>query len=207
MALTAKKQNVRTLVAFNRMFTPVVRQALDWVKKQGPVHFVLGEFFKKELGNEPYYGTKSWILSDMIHILATIEFMGGKRKTLHVVKRSIESEIINSHHILIEYDNMIGAIHSNYTSGARYERFEIHGKGVSAYIMTPDEAILYADNKEAGRLSGPEIVGSAERPMTYGFYQESVHFCECIASDNETDFNFEKAIDLMKLIDRIHKHR
>lgn len=119
--------------------------------------------------------------------------------------RKIDSPVVNVASVLFSFDcRACGVLHSDYVSGARVERFEIHGKGISAFIEAPNFAHIFKDGKAQPEvISGPELAGSEAFHRTYGYYQESRHFIDCIKADRMPETNLEYAVGLMELIEGV----
>jgi len=81
------------------------------------------------------------------------------------------------------------------------ERFEIHGRGIAAYIEAPQVARIYRDgNLEPEVLDGPTLAQSDAFYRTYGYFQESRHFIECLREGRQPDTNFAYGAELMELL-------
>ena len=58
---------------------------------------------------------------------------------------------------------------ANRSSGARVLRFEVHGRGIGAYIDMPQSAHIWADNaSEPVVITGAPLVGSADESQVTG---------------------------------------
>lgn len=208
MAEMAKKHNCKSLVAFNRRYTPVMTESKKMVEEKSPVILGVGEFHKHHLGDEPYLDTKSWIICDIIHTVDSLRWMSSKEveKVVSNIGK-IDSPYNNCFTALLKFSgDTRGVLCANYISGVRKERFEIHGKGISAYIEPPDFAQIYKDNNsECILLEGQKLAGSSERHRTYGFFNESRHFIDCLKGDKQPDTSLDDAVKTMELIQAIEK--
>ena len=65
-------------------------------------------------------------------------------------------------HALVRFDNgCSGVFLANRQNGGRREYFEIHGRDISAYILTPDHAEIYrSGTSEPEIICGENLVGS-----------------------------------------------
>ena len=142
MAEVAAANHCHTMVGFNRRFTPVLRAARDDVLTRGPVTSCAASYNKWQAGKTPAYGTDDWLLTDGLHALDTLRWLAASPLAT-VTSRAQRGG--GGHFLryaaLLEFENGCIATYSgNYHCGARWERFEIHGDGVSAYVAAPDRA-------------------------------------------------------------------
>ena len=87
----------------------------------------------------------------------TVRFLaGGEVVEVHSVVKRATSDYRDVHGATIIFDNNC-FVHliSNYTAGARLERYEIHGDGISAYLQGVSEGKI-CQNEEAIDLPVPE---------------------------------------------------
>lgn len=99
-----------------------------------------------------------------------------------------------------------GVLSTCYVSGTRIEKFEMHGKGIAAYIEPPRIARIYKDkSNEPEIIKGSDLAGSGEFYRTYGFFEEAHHFVQCLKEDRQPDTNLKHAVKVMQLINNIHK--
>ncbi|MCD6289438.1 MAG: Gfo/Idh/MocA family oxidoreductase [Anaerolineae bacterium] len=203
MARVAAEEDRLTMFGTNRRWAPVVMEARRRVLERGEATLVVGEFHKHHLGDRPYYDTESWLRMDIIHTVDTIQFLGGRVERLVTnTRRLYGSEATNSYTALFSFEaGGCGVLCANYASGARVERFEMHGRGIAAYIEAPQVARIYHDGAlEPDVLDGPTLAGSDAFYRTYGYFQESRHFIECIREERQPDTNFAYGVELMELI-------
>lgn len=138
MAEAACKNSCKTMVGFNRRFTPVLREARRIVEENGQITLCVGEFHKCQLSDAPYYGTSSWLLVDIIHQLDTLRWLGGEVTGVKAYTQSFKSDYPNIYSVLLQFKNgATGVLIVSFVSGARRERFEIHGGGNNSLSSTP----------------------------------------------------------------------
>lgn len=203
MARVAAEEDCLTMFGTNRRWAPVVVEARRRVLERGPATLAVGEFHKHHLGDRPYYDTESWLRMDIIHTVDTIQFLGGRvERFVANTRRLYGSEATNNYTVLFSFDTGgCGVLCANYASGARVERFEIHGRGIAAYIEAPQVARIYRDgNLEPEVLDGPTLAQSDAFHRTYGYFQESRHFIECLREGRQPDTNFAYGVELMELL-------
>ena len=207
MARVAKENSCKSMVGFNRRFSAVMREAKKKVEEKGPVTQCLAEFHKYHLGDTPYYGTNSWLLVDVIHSLDTLCWMGGEVESVRSMSTKFDSDYENSFNALFKFkDGARGVLSACYVSGARVEKFEMHGRGIAAYVEPPEIVRIYKDNnREPEIIKGSKLAASEEFRKTYGFLDEARHFIQCLKEDKKPDTNLEHAVKVMQLADMIHK--
>ncbi len=104
----------------------------------------------------------------------------------------------NSFNSVIEFENNCVGILSCYrSSGIRYERLEIHGKNIAAYIRPPQYAQIY----EGNRCILLEESKIAPFHHAYGYFDEVDHFIKGIKQNKEIEENnISEALKTMQLV-------
>ena len=208
MAEEAERQKVKTCVGFNRRYAAVYRYAKAKVFERGVPSLAFAEFHKDMLGQGPYYGM-SILRTDIIHAVDILRDLLGEpiEVCAHVWSRYERWQ--NSHNqfaAMVRFDSgAVGVLMASRTAGSRYERFEVHGKGVSAYIRAPEHAEIHRQGLEVEVVTDEQLTGTTDRRMTYGYFEENRHFITCILRDELPLTNFTDAAKTMELVDRIEK--
>lgn len=217
LANSATKNGVFLQIGWNRRFAPVVRKAAEAIRAIGTQTLVVGEFHKDLPRPDPYYGTGSWLLSDQSHTLDTIMYLGGGIATsMEANTRNIHGFVDCSTALFSFPSGAAGVFLSNYACGARIERFEIHCKDASAYMEPPERAYLYEKRAVTGfydpnakrervDFDGVELVGGSEFHRTYGYFQETEHFVECVRTGTVPETDITYAHELVRIIDKIER--
>lgn len=215
MAEMAAANNCTTMVGFNRRFIPIAVKAKEIVERRGQITHCSVTYHKNQIGQPKVYGVLDHLVADVIHAVDALRWISGsevKKIASHV--GSFHSDAINSFNALIIFENgAIGHLKSCFTAGARAHTFEMHSKGISAYLSLPQEverqeAIIIRDDQpydKAEVLRSPELVGSREFHKCYGYYQENRHFIDCVKEEKEPENNLADAAKTMQLIDRIRE--
>jgi virulence factor len=207
MALTAEKNDCLTMVGFNRRFIPVMVEAKRLVEERGPILQCAATFYKNSIGAGPYYDGAIDILScDAVHAVDTLRWMGGEVAAVASDIRKLHADYDNSFNALLKFENgATGFLLTNWVVGKRVHTFEMHAKGISAFVDANDKAVIYLDNKEEGQiLKTQEVAGSPENYKFYGFYGENRHFIDCVKQKQMPDTNFADAFKTMELVGRIY---
>jgi virulence factor len=208
LAALAKERRLITMVGCNRRFIPVLVEARRRILERGPVRSVSAVFLKNELGYEfPANAAPDMLVGDGVHALDTMRWLaGGQVVRVQAVCRKLSANFINDCQALVEFDDgCVGVLQMSWTSGNRYHAFEMHGQGISAYILPDSGARIVADGREEDlwtMASEARYASSTTRPG-YGYLQENRHFIDCIKSGRDTDVPFSEAVKSMSLIDAI----
>ncbi len=191
LAQAAKDKRCKTMVGFNRRFCPLVRKAKEMVEKRGQIVQCLVSFHKPAV-----YGDD--LVWDIIHVVDVLRYLCGEPQRLFSKTSQFYGDEDNSFNSVIEFENNCVGILSCYrSSGTRYERFEIHGRNIAAYIRPP----LYAQVYEGNQCILLEESKIATFHHAYGYCDEVSHFIEGIKQDKEIEENniFE-ALKTMQLV-------
>jgi predicted dehydrogenase len=207
LAVVAERQRLKTMVAFNRRYIPVMARAKEIVVARGPVIQCVSTFYKNYIDQPPYYrGAVDILTSDMIHAVDALRWMADS-EVADVVSdlQARNASYTNMFNALVSFESgCVGALLGNWNVGGRRHVFEIHGEGISAYC-NPDETVeVWADAKEPLILSSKEIAGSDENRVYYGFAAENRHFIDSLKSDSMPITNFSDALKTMLLVDMIY---
>lgn len=206
MADAARVHNRLTMVAFNRRFSRVIVEAKRLIDERGPITQCMVEFHKYHLGNAKwdYYGV-GMFETDVIHVVDLLRHVGGEVTDVDAYVQTWYSDQENVFNTLVRFESgATGILTANRASGTRYERFEIHGHGIAAYIRAPEVAEVYKDNESQPLvLRGAELVGSSQPHRTYGFFDENRHFIECLKAGRQPLTNLDDAVKSRALVDRI----
>ena len=98
--------------------------------------------------------------------------------------------------IVIFENDCVAHLIFNWTTGGRLERYEIHGRGISAYLQGINEGVVFCD----GERHELEHAGSD------GAVEEERHFLDCVKEDRPIELpacNLEEAVKTMELAEAI----
>ena len=195
----AARTEAKGMVGWNRRFHPIIIEAKRQVTARGPVTQIVGEFHKSitrlaESGKFPEHLMDNMFLETPIHALDAIRAIAEAdvQEVHSVVQRAI-SDYKDVHAALILFDNGCVAQHiANYTTDARLERYEIHGRDISAYLEGVSHGTVFCDGThhqltEAG---------------TGGTVEQNRYFLDCVKSDTPVSLpaaNLDEAVKTMQL--------
>ncbi len=205
-ATTADENNCLTMVGFNRRFAYVIDRCKELVDERGGPTQVVAEFHKDMLGGPPYYDM-SIVLMDVIHSIDFIRHFCGDPVNVCSAVRRRYNDWDNVFNALLTFDNdAVAMLTANRASGARYERFEVHGRGIACYLRAPHRAEVWIDDaKEPIILTGEELAGTSENRITYGYFAENEHFLTCVRDGVQPLTNFADALKTMQLCETIEQ--
>jgi virulence factor len=176
------------------------------VEARGAITQCVAEFHKYYLYDArwDYYGV-GMFETDVIHTVDMLRYFGGEVTDVDAHVQTWYSDQENVFNALVRFESgATGILTANRASGTRYERFELHGHGVSAYIRAPETAeILGGPGADPITLNGAELSGSDQPYRTYGFSDESRHFIDCVKSGEQPLTCLDDAVKSRILVDRI----
>lgn len=200
---TAKQTGAKGMVGWNRRFHPIIVQAKQMVKDRGPVTQLVGEFHKSitrlaQSRRFPEILMDNMFLETPIHALDTIRAIAESdvKEVYSVVQRTI-SDYKDVHAALIIFENgCVAQLIANYTTDARLERYEIHGRDISAYLEGVSHGTIFCDGTQH-KLTEPGSSGSVE---------QNRYFLDCVKSDTPVSLpaaNLDEAVKTMQLAEDI----
>ena len=197
----ADRTGAKGMVGWNRRFHPIIVEAKRQVTARGPVTQIVGEFHKsitRLTGRFPEHLMDNMFLETPIHALDTIRAVAEAdvQEVHSVVQRAI-SDYKDVHAALILFDNGCVAQHiANYTTDARLERYEIHGRDISAYLEGVSQGTVFCDGTQH----------KLTEAGTGGTVEQNRYFLDCVKSDTPVSFpaaNLDEAVKTMQLAEDI----
>jgi predicted dehydrogenase len=209
MALAAEKSDVLAMVGFNRRYIPLLVKCRDLVRERGEMLHCVSTFYKHHFAGPYYKGAVDILTCDCIHAVDTLRWMAGA-DVLDVVgdvRTLCDETYTNAYNALVRFDNdCSGVLLGNWCVGKRVHTFEMHAKGISAFVDCNSVAHVYQDNREEGlTLSATEVAGSEENRVYYGFEAQSRHFIDCIQTGAEPCSSMADAVKTMELVQSIYQ--
>jgi virulence factor len=209
MALAAEKSGVLAMVGFNRRYIPLLTKCKEMVLERGDMLQCVSTFYKHHFAGPYYKGAVDILTCDCIHAVDTLRWMGGAEvaDVAGDVRTLCDETYTNAYNALVRFDNdCSGVLLGNWCVGKRVHTFEMHAKGISAFVDCNSTATVYSDNKEEGLvLDAKEVAGSDENRVFYGFEAQSRHFIDCIKSGSEPSSSMDDAVKTMELIQAIYQ--
>ena len=209
LAELAAKHNCLTMCGFNRRFIPLLVESKAQVESKGPIIQCTSTFLKYHTGGRYYNGSIDILTCDAIHAVDTLRWMGGEIRTLASSIHAYDAPFENSFNALVEFESgATGFLVTNWMVGKRVHTFEMHARGISAFVDGDDCARIYQDNKaDASIRTADEAAASSETHKSYGFFFENRHFIDCVKANRQPQTCFADATRTMELVDRIYVAR
>ena len=199
----AARTGVQGMVGWNRRMHPLIVQAQELVRARGPVVQLVGEFHKSLTAFERRGKYSDSFLDNMM--------WESINHSVDVVRAMAHSEVAEVHSVvrraLHKYKDVFGALvlfengclaHLifNWTSDARLERYEIHGRDISAYLEGVNQAVVFCDGERR----------ELPRPQTGGTEEEDRYFLDCVKTGARVEppaCNLDEAVKTMELAEAI----
>ena len=210
MAEAAERAGVKTLCAYNRRYATVVVEARKRVAERGPISQVVAEFHKNMLRTGPYH-EMSVMLTDISHVVDCLRWLAGEPTQVVPFADEFQADWKNVFTALLRFDSgAAGVLLANRAAGGRYERFELHGPGISTYLRAPERLEIWTDGEpEPTIIEYPEAAQSISPAWIehYGYAPESRHFFQCIREDCQPSTHFADSARTMLLAERLEGAR
>ncbi|MCX7011549.1 MAG: Gfo/Idh/MocA family oxidoreductase [Candidatus Sumerlaeota bacterium] len=223
LARAAQKAGRILQVGFNRRHIPLVEEVLKIMRQATTISQVEGRFMKQGSAAFDKGGLQS-LESDVIHAIDLVRWIAQSEPVaVATVAGQYNEPFVNAWNSVARFENGVtGVIKSNYQIGGRIHDFEIHGPGASAFInlgfgkQDCEARILFGKGK-AGyslaatgaapvniqRIDGKELAGSDQFYRFYGFYQEDVHFLQCVRENKPPLNTIDEAVKTYRYVDMI----
>ena len=208
---SARENNAKAMVAFNRRYWPLVKQVQKIITDKGALTQFSFEFFKsrdtdpssRETAFDPLVGT-------IVHGVDLLRFILGDPEKVMSDYRMIDSTVNNSFLALFKFPGGVsGTMNTSWTAGTRLERYSFHGPGYSVFMESPDRAWLYFSGEKEEILPATESVykipGDSLPGYNAGFPQEIRAFIDWISSGQEPATTIEDGLKTMVLLGKIRE--
>jgi predicted dehydrogenase len=173
------------------------------VEERGPVVQVVAEFHKsiralEGRGQFPEHLLDNYLLESPIHSIDLVRAVAGSEVAeVHSVVRRTTSRYKDVHAALVEFENgCVAQLTFNLTTDARLERYEIHGREISAYLEGVKTGSVFANGQQTD-LDGTVSDGTVEQAR---------FFLDCVKNDRPVSLpaaNLDEAVKTMELAERI----
>ena len=210
MALAAEKNDCKTMVGFNRRFIPLLQRVKTVVETYGPIIQCMSTFHKNTPNALYYDGVIDVLTCDAIHAVDALRWLGGGEvKAVASDINNFYSERENSFNALVKFTSgASGYLATNWAVGGRIHTFEMHARGISAYINPDAGGCAVLHTPEGTTEITPEAAADSDKlHRTYGFYGESRHFVDCIQQNQQPLTCFADAVKTMELVTAIYRNR
>jgi len=200
LAYLAEKNDCITQVGFQRRNAPIAVKLKEECLKKGPVYHAVCQFYKYHIAD--YTQAADRLVDDGIHAVDTLRWMcGGEVVEVCSEMKSVGVADNNYISALVRFDNgSTGILCTNWASGRRVFRVEIHSPGVVAEVDIEGTGTVYADGDTTGvTYDTKDVAGSAENFILGGFQAKNREFIDCLKSGNQPSSCFADAVKTMDL--------
>ena len=150
----ADRSGAKVLVGWNRRFQSLICKARGLIEERGPITQIVAEFHKSMTDMHrrgfPDHLLDNFIYETPIHAIDLTRSLAGSSPIveLHAVARRANSRFVDVYAALIRFENgCVAQLTANFTTDARLERYEIHGRDCSAYLEGVKKAVVQRDGK------------------------------------------------------------
>ena len=201
----AQRKSTNVMVGLDRRFNPLVTESLARVRRNGPIVQITGEFHKdiRDFTDDPRFAQDIFnymMLESPIHALDLVCFAAGSNVSkVSGYVRQTNSSYRDVHAALIEFENgVVAQFSANYTTGGRLERYEIHGRQISAYLEGVNRAWVMAEGESHDITAFTQLTSTQ--------IQDN-YFIDCIKSGKNFSnpaATLEDGVKLLKLAEAIY---
>lgn len=199
----AARTGAVAMVGWNRRFHPLVRRAVDAVRERGPVTQIVAEFHKSmtqaiKSGLYAESVLENIIFETPQHSIDLMRAIAGAEVAeVHSCVRRACAPYRDVHAALVVFTSgCVAQLVSNYTTDARLERYEIHGRDISAYLEGVTRGVIQADG------TATTIEGHGDSGLT----DQERYFVDCVRSGRRPKppaADLDEAIKTMELTEAI----
>ena len=199
----AEQSGAKGMVGWQRRFDPMVVEARNAIEERGPIVQLVGEFHKGMAGLErggrfPEVVMERMLMETPIHSIDLVRALAGSdvAEVHSLVKRRF-SQYNDVHAALVLFENgCVAHIIANYTTASRLERYEIHGREISAYLEGISTGKIVSDG-EVRELTKDDAQSQRDKDR---------YFLDCIRDDRPVTLpgaNLDEAVKTMELAEAI----
>ena len=209
MIAAAEAANRQGFVGFQRRHAHVTKEALRRIRERGPLTLCVAEFHKDlvKSGPPPYGVTTLW--DDAVHAVDYARHLCGGEVT--AVYAYVDRHFVdwpNSFNALIRFSTgATTVLTANRSAGARFMRFEAHGREITAYMDDfPATLRIIADNGKVDEtLTAKEMAGSDVSQVYDGVLEMHRHILDCVRANTPALSSLQDALKTMQLVARIEQ--
>ncbi len=207
MARLAAENHCITMVGFNRRYAPMLTNARETAAKKGAIQQVGATFYKSD---SPLYfdGAVDIIGCDGIHAVDALRWLaGGEVVNVAAAVSQFDDVVPNAWNAVVGFDTgCVGVLQTNWNTGGRIHKFEVHARGYSAYIETQVD-IEEVDAKGRRRRTIEDFVADpTEAKSSFGFDRQARAFIDAVKSRRQPSSSFSDAVKTMMLVDAIRRN-
>ncbi len=205
IAAAAQEHNRLVCVGLQRRWTPLTRAARARVEADGPVMLASAGMSKNLLTDDQGGRTINRLYEQDIHMVDFLRWLcGGTWDQVLTRGDDAYTGWMSTYNSIIHFTSGAVAVHSvTGHAGARHYRIEMHGNGISAYLLPPIHAQIYADDRPE-----PEIIEGTPIPGGSGALDDGVDalhadFLNAIAKGRQPLTNIHDVVHTVRLLEEI----
>ena len=199
----AAARGVLGMVGWNRRFHAMILEAKQRVEERGPIVQLVGEFHKSLSRFEASGRYSEVFLDNMMwesinHSVDLVRALANSEvaEVNSVVRRALHKYRDVFGALVLFENNCLAHLIFNWTSDARLERYEIHGRDISVYLEGVDKGVVLCDGQRHELSAGSS-----------GTEEEDRYFVDCVKEGRPIAApacSLEEAVKTMQLGEAIH---
>jgi predicted dehydrogenase len=205
LAHLADQKGVITQVSHQRRSSPLLAKLREACLERGPIVHGVCEFYKSD--PRPYLGARDRMLDDGVHAIDTVRWIcGGEVVAIESHCKRVGTPDINWIGATLHFDNgSTGFVLTNWNSGRRVFRVELHAPGIAADADLEGKGFLYRDGDTRGQeFDAREVAGSQDIYVFGGFRAKNREFIDSLRTGREqTTSPFRDCLKTMEVAEKI----
>lgn len=205
LAYLAEEKGVITQVSHQRRSSPLLARLRDECLKRGPIVHAVAEFFKHD--PKPYVAARDRMMDDCVHAIDTVRWMcGGEVVEIQSRCRRVGTTDINWIGATLSFDNgAVGYVLTNWNSGRRVFRVQMHSPGIAAEADAEGVGHVYADGDVQGVVYDAREVAKSDQLFAYGGFQaKNREFVDSLKTGQDlTSSPFRDCLKTMEVAEKI----
>jgi predicted dehydrogenase len=205
LAHLADQKGVITQVSHQRRSSPLLAKLREECLEHGPIVHAVCEFYKSD--PRPYLAARDRMLDDGVHAIDTVRWIcGGEVMAIESHCKRVGTPDINWIGATLHFDNgSTGYVLTNWNSGRRVFRVELHARGIAADADLEGKGYLYRDGDTRGlEFDAREVAGSDETYVFGGFRAKNREFIDSLRTGREqTTSPFRDCLKTMEVAEKI----
>jgi predicted dehydrogenase len=205
----ARAADRQGIVGFQRRHAHVTKEALRRIRERGPLTLCVAEFHKDlvKSGPPPYGVTTLW--DDAVHAVDYARYLcGGEVTAVHAFVDRSFVDWPNGFNALIRFSTgATTVLTANRSAGARFMRFEAHGREITAYMddFPATLRIVADDGAIQETVTAKDLAGSDVSQVYDGVLEMHRHILECVRTNTPGTSSLADALETMRLVARIEQ--
>lgn len=200
----AQQSGSITQFGFQRRHHPMVMKLREACLKRGPIIHAVCEFHKCAIS--PYMRARGHLVDDGIHAVDMVRWLcGGEVIEIQSVTGRFGVPDINFVTATLRFDNGATGIYtSNWASGRRVFRIQMHAAGICAEGNIDEKGFIYTDGSlEPEVLDTRKVAGSDEVFIYDGYRALNREFIDCVKAGKQPGANIAEALKTMEVCEKI----